>query len=240
MSNIIINQLKENGVAILKNLYTIPQITNLENYYKDLNNLDFNNFKKSKYIYKTHFDKERVYSKNFYINSEIEAIEITKGRYDIYYKNCYMNLHTKVFEIMNHFMNPENRNHKWGYLTSSMQSDNGHWHRDTVNICGDADENGMYDDSAMVHNFNPFYFTVLIPLVPLTLENGTPEFIKGSHKMTYQEIQEKNNKHLRFETEIGDAIIFDGRIFHRGCENKSNLDRPVLYNMIQRDWYHEN
>ena len=88
MSNIIINQLKENGVAILKNLYTISQITNLENYYKDLNNLDFNNFKKSKYIYKTHFDKERVYSKNFYINSEIEAIEITKGRYDIYYKNC--------------------------------------------------------------------------------------------------------------------------------------------------------
>ena len=84
----------------------------------------------------------------------------------------------------------------------------------------------------------PFYFTVLIPLVPLNKENGTPEFIRGSHKLTYQ--VSINNEHIRMDTELGDIIIFDGRIFHRGCKNISREERPVLYNMIHRNWYIEN
>ena len=36
--------------------------------------------------------------------------------------------------------------------------------RDTINSRdGDADEEGNYDDSNMVHNMNPFYFTILMP-----------------------------------------------------------------------------
>jgi len=48
-----------------------------------------------------------------------------------------------------------------------------------------------------------------------------------------------NQVHRQFDTKLGDAIIFDGRIFHRGRENKTNLDRPIIYNMIHRDWYVE-
>ena len=57
--------------------------------------------------------------------------------------------------------------------------------------------------------------------------------------MTYSEMKKNNCENLRFETELGDAIIFDGRIFHRGRENISNSERPVLYNVIHRDWYVE-
>ena len=52
-------------------------------------------------------------------------------------------------------------------------------------------------------------------------------------------MKNKNCDGLRIETELGYSIIFDGRIFHRGKENISNTERPVLYNVIHRDWYVE-
>ena len=125
----------------------------------------------------------------------------------------------------------------WGLLTSDVNSDNGPWHRDVVNIDGESDKLGNYNDYNMVHNFKPFYFTILIPLVNLNKNNGTPEFIKGSHKLTYNESLKSD--HLRFDTQLGDVIIFDGRIFHRGCANQSNIPRPVLYNVVKRNWYVE-
>ena len=55
--------------------------------------------------------------------------------------------------------------------------------------------------------------------------------------MTYKDTIGK--EHIRMDTEIGDIVIFDGRIFHRGCANHSETPRPVLYNMIHRNWYIE-
>tara|TARA_B100001142_G_scaffold282428_1_gene294812 strand:- start:195 stop:575 length:381 start_codon:yes stop_codon:yes gene_type:complete len=125
-----------------------------------------------------------------------------------------------------------------GILTSNSKSDNGIWHRDVVNICGESDKNGNYDDSKMVHDFEPFYFNVLIPLVPLNKDNGSTEFILGSHKSTYNELNEK--KGIQYTTDIGDVIIFDGRIFHRGRENKTNISRTLIYNVYHRSWYNDN
>ena len=245
--NSIINELKENGVAVLKDLYNFRQIESLKQYQilldynlnKLLNDEELKSKSHSICKYKSHFDIERINNKNQYNFDNYEILEIVKGRYDICKLNSKKNLNTYVEEILDNFISKEERKQKWGLLTSSVKSDDGPWHRDTVNICGEANEYGEYDDSAMVHGFNPFYFTILIPLVPLTYENGTPEFIKGTHKMTYSEIKDKKFESIRFETKLGDAIIFDGRIFHRGRKNISNMERPVLYNVIHRDWYVE-
>ena len=245
--NSVINELKENGAAVLKDLYDSRQIESLNQYQilldynlnKLLNDEELKCNSHSIYRYKYHFDIERIKNKNQYNFDNYEILEIVKGRYDICKLNSKKNLNTYVEEILDNFIQKENRIQKWGLLTSTIKSNDVPWHRDTVNICGDPNEYGEYNDTAMVHGFDPFYFTVLIPLVPLTYENGTPEFIKGSHKMTYSEMKNKNCEILRFETELGDAIIFDGRIFHRGRENISNVERPVLYNVIHRDWYVE-
>lgn len=55
--------------------------------------------------------------------------------------------------------------------------------------------------------------------------------------MTYDEA--KNKEYIRMNLDLGDIIIFDGRIFHRGRENKSDKPRPVLYNIVHRSWYME-
>tara|TARA_B110000261_G_C13071983_1_gene352577 strand:+ start:1243 stop:1983 length:741 start_codon:yes stop_codon:yes gene_type:complete len=240
-----INQLIENGVTVIKGVYSIQQIESLKQFANDLHSPLKKLLKqprereKAKDIYKydTHYDIERNYQKNVYHLDNIQAIEVVKGRYDISYNECDKDLHTRVELIANHFIKPKNRSFTWGLLTSSVNSEDGHWHRDTINLNGDADEFGNYDDSPMVYHLNPFYFTVLIPLVALNKENGTPEFIKGSHRMTYKDSLEK--QHIRMDTELGDVIMFDGRIFHRGCANLSQKERPVLYNMIHRNWYVE-
>ena len=172
--NSIVNELKQNGVAILKNLYDFRQIESLKQYQilleynlnKLLNDEELKLKSHSVCRYKSHFDIERINNKNQYNFDNYEILEIVKGRYDICKLNSNKKLNTYIEEIMDNFIRKENRKQKWGLLTSSINSMDGPWHRDTVNICGDPNEYGEYDDSAMVHDFNPFYFTILVPLVP--------------------------------------------------------------------------
>ena len=234
-----INDLSKNGVVVIPSVYSKEQILELTELFKKTENraLSLTNMSKPRhYNYYTHFDKEYCSHKNMYNFSNINVLELVKGRFDISFNYSELKTHPIIEAIVNQTLKKQYSS-QWGLLTSKMGSDNGPWHRDVINIDGDSDENGNYNDWNMVHNMSPFYYTILIPLVPLNKENGTPEFIKGSHKLTYSEIEDCEK--VRFDTTIGDAIIFDGRIFHRGCKNLSQNDRPVMYNMIHRDWYTE-
>jgi ectoine hydroxylase-related dioxygenase (phytanoyl-CoA dioxygenase family) len=232
----ITSKLETDGVVIIKSVYTIKQIEELKliatEKYKYVNE-NIHNMIPEIYNYYTHFNKENCVTKNYYNCNNLKIIEITKGRYDIGF-STNIKINPIINKVINHFIKKQKIT-EWGLLTSDINSNNGPWHRDTININGDADENGNYDDSVMVHYLQPFYFTILIPLVPLNKTNGTTEFIKGSHKLTYDEAKEK--EHIRIDTNIGDIIIFDGRIFHRGRENNSNEKRPILYNIVHRSWY---
>ena len=234
----ITHNLDIDGVAIVPSLFSIEEIDTYidlanDTYFKMYNGLS--NTKPTKYKYYTHFDTESCSIKNNYELDDISVLEIVNGRYDISYK--YFNKINPILESITKNFIKRNYGTKMGLLTSDIKSNDGPWHRDVINLDGDADDNGIYDDSNMVHNMKPFYFTILIPLVELNLDNGTPEFIKGSHKLTYSECL--NNEHIRLKTKLGDCIIFDGRIFHRGCANKSDSPRPVIYNVVHRNWYIE-
>ena len=208
--------LKNNGVCVVKSVFNKNEIDKLKIKYDNINYHINNNIKYSNreiYNYYTHYDREYHYKKNFYKVDNFDVIEINKGRYDI---SVPYDLEKKdiINKVIKNFIK-KNYKSKWGILTSDSKSMDGPWHRDTINSDGDADEHGNYDDSNVVHNFNPFYFTVLIPLVDMNKDNGSTEFILGSHNLTYQE---SLKEHIQFETKIGDIIIFDGRIFHRAVK----------------------
>ena len=76
-----------------------------------------------------------------------------------------------------------------------------------------------------------------MPLVELTPNNGSTELVQGSHRLTYAETKDK--PYLQFRIAPGSAIVFDGRIFHRGHRNKSSESMPVLYQVYTRDWYND-
>lgn len=230
--------LKKDGVCILKNAFTHNDINILLNKFNNLLDkskkiLQDTVGKKVEYI--TYFDKEVVHEKILYEDKNINILELNQGRYDIYPKNNHIDLKENIKNLLSCFIK-KNFIVNWGILTSNINSKNGDWHRDTLNLDGDSNEDGTYNDYHTV-NMNPFYFTILIPLVPLNKLNGSTEFIKGSHRLTFNNIN--NSEHIQFDTDLGDAIIFDGRIFHRGRENLSNKTRPIIYIIVHRDWYTE-
>lgn len=235
-----VNKLERNGVCLIKNIYRKDEITKIRN----MNNNIMTNIevilkknipKRIKYV--THFDKEYEKYKNLYQIENLSILELNKGRYDVYLDNeINFKINNTLQSIIDFFFK-KNYTIKWGFLASQSNSDEGHWHRDVINIDGDADDNGNYNDSNMVHNMNPFYFTILIPLVNCNVENGSTEFIKSSHNKTYSETD--GLERIQFDTEIGDIIIFDGRIFHRGRKNNSNNSRDMIYIIVYRNWYNE-
>jgi ectoine hydroxylase-related dioxygenase (phytanoyl-CoA dioxygenase family) len=237
-----IEDLKRDGVTILKSVYNKKEINELNDYTLSVEtevntSINTNTINSKKYKYYSLFDKEYCHEKIEYKLSKYNIIEVAKGRLDIEIINQDIYLHKKIKNIIHHFFTKHYTSHM-GILTSQSMSDTGIWHRDVVNICGESDKNGNYDDSKMVHDFEPFYFNVLLPLVPLNNENGSTEFILGSHKTTYNESIDK--KRVQYNTDIGDVIIFDGRIFHRGRENKTNMPRTIIYNVYHRSWYNDN
>ena len=38
---------------------------------------------------------------------------------------------------------------------------------------------------------------------------------------------------------VGDALLFDCRVWHGGTANRSGAPRPVLYNSYQRPWFRD-
>ena len=235
-----VQELDEYGVTVLKSVYKPDEMLELyelsQKIHKEAVDYISKNPKYDNYKYYTHFEKERCSVKKNYEIENLDILEIVKGRYDINCKKFNKKVNSKITDIVKNFISKQ-YTVNWGLLTSDVNSNDGPWHRDVVNIDGESDEYGNYDDSNMVHNFQPFYYTILIPLVSLDKHNGTPEFILGSHKLTYSE--SIKSEHVRLDTNLGDVIIFDGRIFHRGCANNSDKARPVLYNVIKRNWYVE-
>jgi len=76
------------------------------------------------------------------------------------------------------------------------------------------------------------FFNVFVPLVDVTAENGPTQFQPGSQAPVptggfafMAAPQQHKAPHLK----IGEVLIFDYRVRHRGLANSSESDRPVAY-----------
>ena len=92
-------------------------------------------------------------------------------------------------------------------------------------------------DGTKLIEMDDFYYTVLIPLVAMDKVNGTTEFMLGTHKKTAGEFSK--SEHKQFDVALGDVLIFNGKINHRGRTNHSTEERPVIYNVYYKGWYND-
>ncbi len=122
----------------------------------------------------------------------------------------------------------------WGAIPALGGSGPTPLHRDVYSILNTMEGNDLdYLDIGLP----PYYFTVLIPLVDITSENGPTQFIKGSHtKLIIEENREPLYSPL---LSPGDIVMFDGRTLHRGSENKTADERVVAYITFVANWYHD-
>ena len=119
-----------------------------------------------------------------------------------------------------------------GVIMSNPSSKDQYFHRDT-----DCLQNSGSDGRLLVQ-MDPFYFTVLIPIsVEMTLLNGTTEFMVGSHRKSANEFGDLPL--VQAKVPLGSAIVFDGKINHRGKGNGSDEERPCIYQVYHKRWYND-
>eukprot|EP01040_Poterioochromonas_malhamensis_P000200 gene200-209_t len=91
-------------------------------------------------------------------------------------------------------------------------------------------------------------FNVFIPLVDLTEELGPTEIRPESHhytnNLTKGMLLAKLKKQIKAPVKPivkkGSILIFDYRVLHKGCANKSNEVRPILVFTFAKSWYKDN
>ena len=119
-----------------------------------------------------------------------------------------------------------------GVIMSNPGSKDQYFHRDT-----DCLQNSGTDGRLLVQ-MDPFYFTVLIPIsVDMTIMNGTTEFMAGSHRKPSNEFE--GLELMQSTVPLGSAIVFDGKINHRGKGNNSDEERPCIYQVYHKRWYND-
>ncbi|WGL59110.1 phytanoyl-CoA dioxygenase family protein [Pigmentibacter sp. JX0631] len=241
-------KLDSDGVVVIPNVFSSNLLKLFESAalerFADVKNIVQNsNPQIREYI--TAFDKIYYNKKKYYndLNNE-KIIELAKGRYDY-----SLNTSEGIFAT-EEFLNPEpihslmemklktQYSQHAGVVPAIPNSDNGPWHRDIYPFFdkGEGSEDN-YDDSIEVKLMPPFYYTLLIPLENINVQNGSTEFILSSHKKSFNECVDLP----KFQTEVqaGSVLLFDGRIFHRGRENKSIDPRMVIYKVYHKNWYND-
>ena len=97
----------------------------------------------------------------------------------------------------------------------------------------------------------PAALIINVPPVKVTEENGSIELWPGSHRemvITPESSSIKINKSdldrrekiappIRANTEKGDVLIRDDRLWHRGLPNNSDLPRPMIAMIHRTAWY---
>lgn len=122
----------------------------------------------------------------------------------------------------------------WGAIPSLSHSGPTDLHRDVYPLLNTMEGNHL--DNLDI-NLPPYYFTVLIPLVQITKENGPTEFIEGSHRKPI--VDESKETIYAPLLSPGDFVIFEGRTLHRGSANNSDHERLVAYITYIANWYHD-
>jgi len=112
-----------------------------------------------------------------------------------------------------------------------------------TSLPGAADQD-MHLDMPLLFNVDrlgsqlPSYcLTLVIPLVEMNAMNGTTAYYPGSHRTVSHE--PPATAPVLPEIPLGDALLFDCRVWHGGTANRSGSPRPVLYNSYQRPWFRD-
>lgn len=139
-----------------------------------------------------------------------------------------------IAEIISYLSPPITFRHYWEAIPSMAGSGPTNMHRDVYPILNTTQGVNL---SGYDLDLPPYYFTVLIPLVEITPENGPTVFIKSSHlKPIVNEDQEEIYVPL---LSPGDFLIFDGRTLHMGLANQTQQERLVAYITFVANWYHD-
>jgi len=82
------------------------------------------------------------------------------------------------------------------------------------------------------NEFEHDYIIAWVPVTTATVENGALVVLPGSHLDGYREFpDEREDEAIALETEPGDIVIMDGKLFHKSTPNRSESSHRLAFNM---------
>ena len=135
--------------------------------------------------------------------------------------------------------------HSAGCIYATPGASGQNWHTDGPLA-------SLRDDDAM-----PYAINVFVPLVDVNSSNGT-QFVPGTHRPSAidkradkthnatgdaiavdapADVLARTVSKLVPSASVGEAVLFDYRVVHRGMPNNTSAFRPLLYTTFTRRWY---
>ena len=98
---------------------------------------------------------------------------------------------------------------------------------------------GLFGKEDLDIRLPDYYFNALIPLhsSDTAVRNGT-EILIGSHRCRMDGLEACPR--VMASAEPGDVLFFNGKLVHRGCPNRSELPRNMLYVVYAAKWFSQN
>lgn len=144
----------------------------------------------------------------------------TPGRYDVWNIAALQSKQLPVVDLVP----PYCQKQSVGYLLVDPHTpSHGKWHQDAVPLFGTGIEHEWTNE-----RLPPFYYTLLIAMTDQTVDNAPTHFLGEDGNTVYW-------VHLK----RGDAVLFDGTVWHRGSANTTSEARDVLYVIYAPAWYAE-
>lgn len=239
----LFQQLNDKGYVVIHDVYTAEQIGNFKAEHDRLFKEVQDHLSQTPSVMRTYLNKfGKLVTKTLIPFWDMPdgsvTLELAPGRYDFTWgmdKGIFSDESFHEPPILLSLMKKSLKchySHYTGALPSQAKSDYGPWHRDVYDMFPDGNEDDTIDVT-----LPPYYFTVLVPLVRLTTENGATEIIAGSHRKKASECE--NGEHFHAVCEPGSIVVFDGRCCHRGMPNQTADQRPVLYMVWHKTWYND-
>ncbi|MQA66052.1 MAG: phytanoyl-CoA dioxygenase [Alphaproteobacteria bacterium] len=85
----------------------------------------------------------------------------------------------------------------------------------------------------------PYAITLGLPLVPITELTGCTRFWPGTHLRRAARNDPNLGPGVDFVADLGTCYLFDYRVLHCGIGNKSDIPRPLIYNIYARPWFRD-
>jgi len=230
----------EDGVVCMQGLYAAEQLAQWQEHHKTLlaqldKEISKTQRKEQKYL--NPVGGQKAYSKQGYWQVPADgsfALDVGYGRHDFTYgceegpfADSKFHAPDSVINLMNRMLKADYAHYN-GAVPSRGKSGQGFWHRDTYSL---------FDNEELDVTLPPFYFTMLVPFKDVTEELGPTQFLLGSHRLANVDADE--GPHLVGLAKAGDAVIFDGRMLHRGLANPSENIRELMYMVYHKKWYRD-
>ncbi|GMH60738.1 hypothetical protein TrST_g10585 [Triparma strigata] len=231
--------LETKGHTIVNGLFSTEEIKKMQADYKGIRKTAMSIIDEEPAQPRVWEENGDVTTSQYWLRDDKVILQAGVGRYDLwrgfntgFFASEALVNNPKLEPILKHCL-VDNYGSYRGMILSDPGSSDQYFHRDT-----DPLENVGSKGKALMA-VDDFYFTCLIPVTgDVTPENGPTEFLEGSHRHCSDEFEGLEEAEVCCP--LGSAVLFNGKINHRGKGNRSEKDdRAVVYAVYHKEWYND-